>query len=1558
MAIDHPALSSEVMAALEVARSMAAAGIPVFVARPNADSSTGFAQPRAWQTTPADPLIVDTWQPGDALCAVMGASVDLIDFDPRNGSVWPEDTALPTVYGSATTPSGGVHAFIRSLGAGSKDGVFPGIDIKGGLADGSGRGFAFIAPTVKASKVTGDLVPYRWVTPLDVVHAQVSTSDNTGAALAAKITASRAGSPGALVPSQRSPDWYRAYAEGTEAHSAARADQVIERELDAVGAYAGGLGGGFRGVLMRAALILGGYVGAGHLERDLAVMKLQLTCGLVWGQVDPDDMKWIEQGLTDGAARPFRVYTAVDQTTSPDAPADGSAPWSFYHAIGVHPFDPDRGGSDQELAEQVLARFRPGLRATSDAGSWVVRFQPDVWEESKKLAKWSVGQAARLMPLGEKPIPKDHAERTPAHWQAERRNLFMSSAGTSKVSEKIDALTRGNHPATVRLTDLDADPEILWAGGVPWDLRGSLYLPKQADVDPGIPHLHTARFTPDPDVPTPLWDAFVAAVWPDDAMRAWALRVLSVSVTGHSPRVLPLLYGEGGRGKSQLVELLAHVLGTYGGPGDPRLISDPGAHASIIYALKGMRLVYIDEPPSAQHDKVERIKMLTGGGRMTGNSMYANPVTFSPTHTMIMMTNEPPVLTDDALRDRAKVLGCVGDPAEVSATRKALGWVSTQTWSDEWAREAPGVLAAVMREAAAWLADTESAGNDRSPLSVQTAVSVMVAASDPIQQWMEECTVPAEPGTRAVDLHRRFGQWFAEHPEYRRRAVPGSVSFGARLTKLGVGNTHTREGNFRHLAFRDYGTPWAPMPSDGSVKGSTPHGEGSETQPFTPNNARSTPVLPDSVTGVKGSSLVTSQELNNTHVKVGEESRENRLHTAHTPHENVANPAPTSVNTGVRGTREGSVKGSTDPSRDAASTGLSRTALAKLKREEKKAAKLAEVLATKAAKLAEAAGVHLGLPAAMRRGEQPRSVTLDEAWSIGLACIQRSGRLAVDVETTGYPIGHHAYGLRTIQLGDAMEGIDLDATDPGALELATRLIADAPELNAHSATADLAPLALAGVLDYAEAFTRMDDTALRAKLADPAGTDNESGLKGLAPAVLGEHAITPAADDARKALFSAGGWLTETEPITPPERSGWLHVDPGCVTMITYAISDVLDCAALRIALPEPPAAVLARERRAQAVTAPTAYLGLPLNAERVAAQLAEREPRVAAGLVRVQALGVDNPASPKQLVERFTALGAGAQLGRTKKGGASADAETLGRLKPLGGHVGDLAGAVLDYRADATLLQNMLRPWSLSTTQGNGRTYTTIYTLGADTGRMSSVRQNMQQVSREGGLRECVEADPGHLLIAADFSSVEVRMAAAVSGDEALKRMVIDGVDLHSVIAEQVFGPDFTKANRYTVKRGVFGRLYGGGIENLAKQVGVSTMTMGAVVETMDHVAAGVAAWSKEVREAIKAGHTQYPSYSGRIIHLDPDNPHKGPNYIIQGSARELLVDALIKWDSGPYAGGLVLPVHDEIVAMVPEADADNATHWLVQCMTTEVMGVPITVEADAPSPCWTSAV
>ena len=135
-------------AALDAARELTRAGVPVFVAYPDTNSETGFRLPPKWQETRADSGYVDAWRPGCALCAVMGQGLDLVDIDPRNGGDEAAlDGTLPRVYAIAATPSGGRHLLIKSLGVGSRDGILPGIDLKAGRPDGSGRGFAFIAPT-------------------------------------------------------------------------------------------------------------------------------------------------------------------------------------------------------------------------------------------------------------------------------------------------------------------------------------------------------------------------------------------------------------------------------------------------------------------------------------------------------------------------------------------------------------------------------------------------------------------------------------------------------------------------------------------------------------------------------------------------------------------------------------------------------------------------------------------------------------------------------------------------------------------------------------------------------------------------------------------------------------------------------------------------------------------------------------------------------------------------------------------------------------------------------------------------------------------------------------------------------------------------------------------------------------------------------------------------------------------------------------------------------------------------------------------------------------------
>jgi hypothetical protein len=78
-------LTAEEAAALDVARALAAAGIPVFVAQPDVTNATGFALPRNWQHATPDPRVVDQWRPGMAIAAVMGHGLDVIDVDPRNG---------------------------------------------------------------------------------------------------------------------------------------------------------------------------------------------------------------------------------------------------------------------------------------------------------------------------------------------------------------------------------------------------------------------------------------------------------------------------------------------------------------------------------------------------------------------------------------------------------------------------------------------------------------------------------------------------------------------------------------------------------------------------------------------------------------------------------------------------------------------------------------------------------------------------------------------------------------------------------------------------------------------------------------------------------------------------------------------------------------------------------------------------------------------------------------------------------------------------------------------------------------------------------------------------------------------------------------------------------------------------------------------------------------------------------------------------------------------------------------------------------------------------------
>ena len=267
-------------------------------------------------------------------------------------------------------------------------------------------------------------------------------------------------------------------------------------------------------------------------------------------------------------AEPMAAPAPVDNRPGAEPPTPIEPPRQLHplEIIGVHPFDP-RGQLDQIMAAAVLTRTQPILRYAHDAHTWMLR-GPEVWETRAELAEWAVALLADRMPVGSPDGEKGSQERD----QAERRKRFMTASTARGFAAKMRALVAGGvHPSSLKIVDLDREPWLLWAGGLGWDLRASLDRPTVAQIDPATPHRHAAGVAPDVR-PTPLWDAFTAAVWPDPELRAWALRVLSITFTGYSDKALPILVGEPDRGKTQVVALLMSVLGTYAHAADPRLL--------------------------------------------------------------------------------------------------------------------------------------------------------------------------------------------------------------------------------------------------------------------------------------------------------------------------------------------------------------------------------------------------------------------------------------------------------------------------------------------------------------------------------------------------------------------------------------------------------------------------------------------------------------------------------------------------------------------------------------------------------------------------------------------------------------------------------------------------------------------------------------------------------------------------------------------------------------------------------------------------------------------------
>lgn len=647
-------------------------------------------------------------------------------------------------------------------------------------------------------------------------------------------------------------------------------------------------------------------------------------------------------------------------------------------------------------------------------------------------------------------------------------------------------------------------------------------------------------------------------------------------------------------------------------------------------------------------------------------------------------------------------------------------------------------------------------------------------------------------------------------------------------------------------------------------------------------------------------------------------------------------------------------------------------------REQKAQERAAQKALERQEKIRTAAGPVIRLPAIVdRKTSAVRPASFGDVAQVIVKAI-RADELTTDVESSGYPAGHRLYKLKTVQLGDASTAVVLNPDDPDSGDLIRAALAKARVLYAYSAPADVCPLVDAGFCTE-DIWELVQDVAILVRIAGM-GVRMQAGLKDTAGELL-EHATAPAANEARAALFKAAGWLTDTKPTTEYERNGWAQVDPECATMVRYAASDVLDTAGIARRVPALPPEVVERESWLQRVTARLTQRGVKLHADHTHAMHASVTAKVD-GYVAQLREHVEKPSSPAQIGAWLQ--GMGLDLPSNSNGYSSDKNEIKAALRDLpDDHEGRAAAQlVLDYRVEDTRLKTFLTPYVDLLDNGDGRVRPTIYTLGADTGRMSSARPNLQNVPRQGGLRACFMADPGLLGISADLAGIEMRVMAAMSQDPVLLEMIRDArraeelllvartdeeraaalelkkhADLHWRIAREIYGPEATKEDRYSVKPVVYAHFYGGGVDTISKQTGQHPFKVGQTIEVIASLCAGLREWSDDVIRQVRDGLTEFQLYTGRTLYLDQDVPYKGPNWIIQGTAREIIVDGMQRWEKTRWAGGVVLPIHDEVVTFVPEDDAVEAAETLRECLCGEFQGVEIGAEASEPWLQWPDA-
>ncbi|MFO1540483.1 MAG: DNA polymerase I [Chloroflexota bacterium] len=483
---------------------------------------------------------------------------------------------------------------------------------------------------------------------------------------------------------------------------------------------------------------------------------------------------------------------------------------------------------------------------------------------------------------------------------------------------------------------------------------------------------------------------------------------------------------------------------------------------------------------------------------------------------------------------------------------------------------------------------------------------------------------------------------------------------------------------------------------------------------------------------------------------------------------------------------------------------------------------------------------------------------------------------------------------------------------------------------------------------------------------DPAGRTSLTASGGHLPSIAVDTQIAAYLLNAALRSQSLADICAERLGVTLPDD------DPGPATSV---VRGAIAAAAVRDALGEALAGEPALTRLLAELELPLIPVLADLEATGVAidrARLAALSTDFATEIARLEeeihaSVGhAFNLGSPKQLEHvLFTELGL--PPGKRTKTGYSTDASVLEDLRPA--H--PMVGMLLDWRLYTKLRSTYVEALPALIAPATGRLHTTFQQTVAATGRLSSTDPNLQNIPIRTDLgrrirRAFVAGDPERVLLAADYSQIELRVLAHVSGDAHLRQAFADRTDIHRETAARVLHKDpadVTPDERSMAKMVNFGLAYGMSDFGLSSRAGISRAEAQAFIAGYFGAYAGIATYMVHVRELARSqGYVEtllgrrraIPELAAANAARRAAGERMAINMPIQGTAADIMKIAMVRLHARLAAdrspARMLLSVHDEVVLEVPRAAVAETAAVVRSVMESALpLDVPLDVEVKA---------